>query len=551
MTPLAALDQAKDAYGPGCAEAKLVLLRQLERTRLGSARRVARLHEVLGFLRAYPDDARVLKQVERMLAGFPRRADLRQHRAALADTGLAGTTVRYRFFWPTARWLAQHWADRLRLDHRDDDAEEKIGAALPLLAPWMDAVTLRELALPGFGALDRLCGHGETDAAFFIRRIEAMPGDTFTREAFHDAIDATYTLRLGPGPPSRTQAKDWTAPVVFQAGPLHRRRPDLREELRRPPRAVRPLTLARGRRLVELARGAMVTRARDLDAFAYGDPRDVRVVEDDDGGLRFVAIGMVPERRALLPAIYGVLTLRNGVPIGYVQVDALGRSAAISFNTFETYRGGEAAFVFARVLTMARHLFGAESFSIEPYQLGQGNAEGLASGAWWFYHKLGFRPRARAARRLARRELARRRADPRHRSSTETLRKLAQWHLFFELDPSRPRGLPPTATLGLRVAQTLAARAGAGPGHALRECEREAMRLCGVRSLAGFTPGERLAWRRWSPLVIALPGVSRWSRADRRALVGVVRAKGGVRESDFVARFIAHPRLGRALLGEP
>jgi len=551
MTPLAALDQAKDTYGPECAEAKLVLLRRLERTRLGSARRVARLHEVLGFLRAYPDDARVLEQVERMLARFPRRADLRQHRTSLADTGLAGTTVRYRFFWPTALWLAQRWPDQLRLDRHDADAEAKIGAALPLLAPWIDAVALRESARSGFVALDRLRGRSETDAACFIRCIEAMPGDTFTREAFHDAIDATYTLGLRPGMPSRTEAKDWTTPVVFQRGPLRHHRPDLRKELCRPPRAVRVLTVARGRRLVELARGAMVTRARDLDAFAYGDPRDVRVVEDDDGGLRFVAIGMAPERRALLPAIYGVLTLRNGVPIGYAQVDALGRSAAISFNTFETYRGGEAAFVFARVLAMARHLFGAESFSIEPYQLGQGNAEGIASGAWWFYYKLGFRPRARVARQLVRRELARQRATPHHRSSAETLRKLAEWHLFFELDASCRRGLPPTAALGWQVARTLAARAGAGPGHALRQSEREAMRLCGLRSLAGFTRGERLAWRRWSPLVIALPGVSRWSPADRRALVSIVRAKGGIRESDFATQFIAHPRLGPELLEEP
>src|SRR5262249_49872386 len=163
--------------------------------------------------------------------------------------------------------------------------------------------------------------------------------------------------------------------------------------------------------------------------------------------------------------------------------------------TFETYRGGEAAFVFARVLAMAQHLFGAESFSIEPYQLGRGNAEGLASGAWWFYYNLGFRPRARAARRLARRELARQRVDPRYGPAAGPLRKLAEWHLFFELDPSRRRELPPTAALGLRVAQTLAARAGGGRGHALRDCEREAMRLCGVRSLAGFTRGERLAWR--------------------------------------------------------
>jgi hypothetical protein len=70
-----------------------------------------------------------------------------------------------------------------------------------------------------------------------------------------------------------------------------------------------------------------------------------------------------------------------------------------------------------------------------------------------------------------------------------------------------------------------------------------------VRSLAGWTPGERLAWQRWSPLILTLPWVSRCSAANRRALVGIVRAKGGLSETDFLRRFNAHPLLGRALLG--
>jgi hypothetical protein len=550
MDVLTTLEQAKTGYGAGHADAKLALLRDVAQARLRSARQVVRLHEALVFLRAYPDDARVLQQVEEMLAGFTRRRDFRQHRAVLADTGLAGTAIRYRFFWPTACWLAWRWPDRLRLDRRDDDAEEKIGAALHLLAPGVDAVSLRETGLPGFAALDRLRAPAETDAAFFLRRLEAMPGDTFTREAFHDTIDATYLLEPGPTTPSRTHARDSTAPVRFQTESIHRVRPDLRQELRRPPEAVRLLSRAAGRPLVELARGAMVTRARDLDAFAYGDPGDVRVVEDDGGSLRFAAIGMVPERRALLATTYGLLTLRNGVPIGYVQVDALGPSVAISFNTFDTYRGGEAAFVFARALAAARHLFGAGSFSIEPYQLGHGNEEGLASGAWWFYYKLGFRPRVPAARRLALREVRRSRAHPGHRFSERTLRQLARWHLFFDLEPNRTRGLPPTAEVALRAARIQARRAGTDGEQALGDAEREAMRLCGIRSPAGLTAGERLAWKRWSPLVIGLPGVARWSRAERRALGEIVSAKGGRRESDFAARFLAHPRLGRALLGE-
>jgi len=198
----------------------------------------------------------------------------------------------------------------------------------------------------------------------------------------------------------------------------------LRAELRRPPRSSRRLSAAEGARLLDLARGAMAARSRDLDAFAYGNARDCRLV-DDGGGLAFALNGLVHERRAPIAAIYGGLTLSNGVPLGYLQADIVGRTAALSFNTFDTFRGGEAALHFARLLSALRHTFGTVGFSIEPYQLGRDNAEGIDSGAWWFYFKLGFRPRAAAARRLVAAELDRTKRRPTHRSSPAVLRQLA------------------------------------------------------------------------------------------------------------------------------
>jgi len=293
-----------------------------------------------------------------------------------------------------------------------------------------------------------------------------------------------------------------------------------------------------------------VTHARDLDAFAYGDPRDVRIVDDGEG-LGFMVNGVVPERRALVAGIYGYLTLHNGVPIGYGQLDLVGRTAAISFNTFESFRGGEAAWTFARLLAMSRHLFGSASFSLEPYQLGHKNAEGIASGAWWFYYKLGFRPQAAEPRRILAQELARMEADANHRSDRATLRRLAAWHVYFDIDRLRPAGEASAGELGLRVAGVLAARCGADRERGLRECGREAMRLTGLRSLQGFSADERRAWSRWGPLVVSLPGISRWTLAEKRALVHVIRAKGGPRDADCVALFAAHPKLGQALFGGP
>ena len=44
-----------------------------------------------------------------------------------------------------------------------------------------------------------------------------------------------------------------------------------------------------------------------------------------------------------------------------------------------------------------------------------------------------------------------------------------------------------------------------------------------------------------------MPEIDAWGDAEKRGLVDIIRAKGGRREADFVARFDAHPRLGAAL----
>jgi hypothetical protein len=542
---LARLERLKAVYGNDAASAKLRLLRRLARAPLRTAGQVERLHEVLCFLRAYPDDARVLSQATRMLEGFDRRADLARHRDALADSGIAGTAIRYRFFWSTALWMARRWPDCLHFERDDEDAAAQLDKALPLVAPavaseWFNAGTMH-----AHDAIDRLRGK-RTDAAWFVEQLAHMPGDGLTREAFADAIDASFVLAPGPGTPSRSRAHFAPAPRAFQLGPHRRTRPDLRAAMAIAPRGVRLLSRRDGAALIELARCSMVTRARDLMAFEYADASAVRLVDDGDG-LAFAFCGVIPERRFLLPALYGCLTLRNGVPIGYVQVEALGPYAAVSYNTFDTFRGGEAGYVFARLLSAIRHLFGAESFSIEPYQLGFDNEEGIDSGAWWFYYKLGFRPRAAAARQRVRQELARMRLNPFHRSSARTLRALAEHHLFFDFDPASPRGLPPVQAVLDRAVDWLARRGGGT--EAVAAAEAAALAVTGLESLAGFDRDERLAWRRWAPIVASLPGAARWNGPQRRALAAIVRAKGGRHELDFLVRFAAHPKLAEALFG--
>jgi hypothetical protein len=311
---------------------------------------------------------------------------------------------------------------------------------------------------------------------------------------------------------------------------------------------VDEVTPREGRRFIDLANEAMVTRARDLDAFAYGDPKDVRVFDLGDR-LELVAIGLVPARRLLLEAVYGFLTLKNGVPIGYVLNSALFGSAEMAYNVFETFRGAEAAYLYGRTMSVVHQLFGSRSFTIYPYQLGHENDEALQSGAWWFYQKLGYRPRDRATLRLMRAELDRMRRNPAHRSTVPTLETLSRENVYLHCEPKRDDviGLLALDNVGLAIVDLLARRFGSDRERGERVLAEEAAERLGLSSMKDLTPGQRLAWRRWAPLVAVLPGLGRWSRGERRALARVMIAKGGQRESDYVRAFDAHARLRAAV----
>jgi hypothetical protein len=545
---LRALEGARTGRGPAVAARRLEALDVLARARLATARQVARLHEALCFLRAYPDDAAVLAKVEALLSRFARRPDLKRHRAALEDSGIAGTKTRFPFFAGTARWLAARWGQHLRVDWRTFGKRDALERLLPLISLWAETPALDELDLGTRGWVKRLKGPKETDAEFLVRRFARFGRTTFHSEAAWEALELPLVLEAGPDTPARTNACLRTAPVAFQTRPLDRGRPDVRRELVQPPLAVEAVSRPQAERILDLAKESMVARARDLDAFQWGDPADVRLVTYPDG-LAFAAIGVVPERRLLLESVYGFLTLKNGVPIGYVLTSALFGSSEIAYNVFETFRGGESGLVYGKVLSMTRALFGSDVFTIFPYQLGgYGNPEALESGAWWFYRKLGFVPRAPRAVALMREEERRMAADPTHRTSLPDLKTLASENLYWFAGKVRNDaiGLVELPNVGLRVVDAVASRFGSDREKAERVLTAEAARLLGART-NGWTPAESLAFRRWAPLVSILPGVAAWTAAEKRALLAVIRAKGGRRESDFVRLFDAHRTLRRAV----
>ena len=107
-------------------------------------------------------------------------------------------------------------------------------------------------------------------------------------------------------------------------------------------------------------------------------------------------------------------------------------------------------------------LFGSDTFAVYPYQLGHENEEGLASGAWWFYYKLGFRPREASLRPPIAREVRRVSTRPGYRTPKTTLKRLVAHPLFLSLARERNDviGVMPIERLGTAVTDAVIRRFG-------------------------------------------------------------------------------------------
>ncbi|MCP5119232.1 MAG: hypothetical protein GY953_51175, partial [bacterium] len=540
------LDRVKAVYTETDTRSKRTLLEALADGDLKRPKALARLHDILCFLIAYPDNPEILSLARRMLDGFHQRPDLERLRDDLAGSGIAGTDTPYPFFAPTARWLAQQCPESVSIDWDEFEENELLDQLLYQLALYAESPGIDECPFTIQEWIERLKGPEETDAAFLIRRFASLPLDTFTWETLYNSIGPPLWLSAGDHTPNRTQARLPVKQIAYQTQPLARGRPRMPDAVKERPKAVRRLPARQARELIGIARSMMVATNRELEVFSHASERDV-FVADYPQGLSIALLGAIPSQRLLLEAMYGHLILKNGVPVGYGTVSSLFRSSDIAFNIFEPYRGAEAGHTFVKLMAAARHLFGSDSFTLYPYQVGEDNSEAIRSGAWWFYQKLGFRARDAGVVELMNEELRRMKAEPGYRSSAATLRKLATANVFFHLGKVRDDviGILPASKVGLATTDYLSKRFGSDRGRAAAVCIEEAAKLLGARRPTG--KGPRLAWERWAPLVLTMPGVDRWPEGDKRALGEVIDAKGGASELEFVRLFDGHRRLRTAI----
>ena len=552
---LTQLEQHRSTFGRGAVAEVVRLLSVLGKRQFADSASLIRFHESLMFLRAFPHSPQTLLATEKLLHGFPAR--VAKLRAAGGDmeefdsfetSGIAATHMQDTLSFDVVRWLVRRVAD-VEIVWEEGINERALAAVWPRLIPLIEEDGNVEADTPWQRWLNTSKKKRGSGLRWLVQQFEGLPVSDVEKAQLYDALGVTVRWKLDDFRLSRTGNWKTVRSVFYHDGPLiGRREVSLAQELARPAPKLQGLSFKEGESVINLIHEVMLVRYRELYGTTLGDPRSV-VRVDVGRGVSIYSWNLPPGRRLPLRAYVAGLTLKNGVPINYIEAIGLCEWMEVGFNTFYTFRGGEVAWIFAQVLRCLRRLTGASCFSMYPYQLGHGNDEAIESGAFWFYRKLGFRPGRADLLKLTEREEEKMARDKAYRTPSRTLRRLAQGHAFYELPGSDVGAWDrfSTRNIGMKVSRRMSEKF---EGNSLRfrgAAAKSLSRALGV-SVESWSQIEHTNFENFAVTLSLVPEISSWSAADKRELVQIIRAKSAAIEMRYLRLTQKHEMLRQAWL---
>jgi hypothetical protein len=549
------LEEIRGRFGPTEARRAERLLEAAGRLRVRESGSLIRLHEALLFLRAFPPSAKVVRQTATLLGSFHERVEALRRRGVdlspldpLEVSGIAGTVIEDTLNYDLSRWLVTRFPGRVDVAWEGYDKHLRLAETLPRFLPLLDDDAYVEADVPYFTWLRSAMRRPGRDLAWLLARFEALPLSKRERAELFDSLELTIRWDMGSARASRT--RNWRTPgrIFYHPGPFIRRNEvDLVREMTTPLRVER-LSRRVGAATLDLMREVMTVRRRELWGTTHGDP--AHVLRADVGrGLAIYLWGLPSERRLPLRAYVAGFSLKNGVPINYIEAIGLGEWLEVGFNTFYTFRDGESAWNYAQALRLLHQVLGVTCVAVYPYQIGQDNEEAIESGAFWFYRKLGFRPGRPDLLRVAEREERKIAAMPGYRTPARTLRRLADGHMFLEL-PGSKRGVWDrfrVRHVGFAVQRRMAARWGGDARKMRAGSVAVVSRALGVRA-DEWKGHARKAVEDLAPVLALVPVLGRWTRDEKDGLVRIIQAKAAPTEFEFVRRMQKHRKLRDAIV---
>lgn len=416
------------------AEKESILISFLKLKQIPSALLIE-IHDLLLFLHAYPSNERIARLADvclvhleqYLLRGVKRKSP--KVAKAIDSTGVTGSKVVATFSFDLIMLLCESFPEAVKYDSCAIDAEEfftLLNSFLPsplrenfmeggwnTVDDWLEAITGKDRHRQLKLLMTLFCESGLPRAQRDL---------LFDRLQIY--IDADLSLM-----PSRSNIIVHPQEMFFHSEGILRKF-DVHEIIHTPIEEDHAVSIDERKRLVSAVRWTLFALFRETDPGTYADLHDVRVF-NCGRGLQIVLLGMKQDRRNPVDAYIGFMAFKNGCPYAYGGAWMLGPMAKIGINIFPAYRGGESAWFFAQLMRVYQQVFHPEYFVAEPYQVGRDNPEGIETGAFWFYYRLGYRPLQPALRKLAAGEFEKLKSGKIKKTPAAVLRKLVADELVW------------------------------------------------------------------------------------------------------------------------
>ena len=442
------------------------------------------------------------------------------------------TSLSAVFSYEFARRLAARHPRNVEIAWDRCDEMDRLGPALARILPLFGEDWPVEAHAPFREWISAARPRGTSDLAWLLGRVASLPMAPRERADLYEALRLPLTWQFGSRisrtrlrlPVGRTSRSAFlSSPNLYcHTEPLLRRGDiSLAREIDGPPLPVRRLARREARKILDLILDTSAMRYRELYGFSH--PDEAGVFHAAAGrGVDIYFFGVPPEWRLPLRAYHGGMFFKNGVPAGYVELLSLFERAEVGFNLYYTFREGESAWIYARLLRLFRQVLGVTCFSVDPYQIGQRKPGGGGFRRVLVLPQAGLPPHwIRTWRGWCEREERRMSQTPGYRSSSRTLEKLAESYLLYEGPSAQPGAWDRfrVRNLGLAAARAMAERRPGNPEEGALES-----------------------------VLNLIPDLASWTGEEKLAVAEIVVAKHGPDEARYLRLMQRHSRLRAALL---
>ncbi len=409
-------------YGKQVASKKIQLLLAIANNadKLRGKKVFQLYYDALLFIIVYPDNKTIYELANESLRQLQSHIQSKEQvQASLYNTGITGSAVCAAYSFEMVKWLRKTRPKDIKLSSFEV-GDAQIQSILSVVMPKVESEILQDANAEWRGWLKRSKKKEEDLLDQFIAIFDSTTIRPEVKDELWNAIGINTEIKF---------STHCCLPGHMITPYYHRslKRQNIKEETAFKATRVQ-LTETEAEQVLDCCRMILVRHLREIDSISFSAPGLVEYYRLPRG-LSIALTYMVAERRHPNDSYLGYVVFKNGLPVAYAGSWIMFDSSRIGLNVFPSYRGGESQYIFQQALQLHSTVYRLKRFSVDPYQVGKENSDGIHSGSFWVYYHAGFRPLLKVQQELAQQEAYKIKTMPGYRSPATALKKLADCRL--------------------------------------------------------------------------------------------------------------------------